>query len=762
MFRRILRFAFLSCLALLASCRTDPREQRDKFLQSAREYAKSGKHQEAVLQYRNALRIDQNYAPTYLELAESLQNQGDLRNAIATWRRLLEIDSKNVKAKLALGPFLLLAGIQDKDQFKTVKQFAEDVLAAEPANIQARFLLGQASAGLNDLERASSEMEKVLVADPTHLQAGLSLGAIRMRQNNNPLAEAAFQSVLQKHPESPEAHIAIAMFYGNTGRLAETENFLKKAFDLKPEEGPSLYGLVNFYLSQKKEKEAEAVFRQAMTRKPEAREPRWGLANFYLQRGKVDEGLAILEELSKTSPKDRQAKLRLAEVQLDRKHGEATEKIVQAMLAENKNDPEARYLQGRLLGMRGESEKALQEFNAALKLNENLAGAYLQKAVLLLNRGELAEAQTALKAAMERDRTNLAARGLWARTLALQQKPAEALAEAQAVLSVLPQDENALAAKAEALAGQGKAKEGLDTWKNLTAQQPQNAYYWHRFGLAEVASGATAAAMEHFKKAVSIKPDFLPAINDILYLYFKDKKYDAALAELDRIGGRSPQDEVAIFRGKIQSSRNNYGEAEKEFRRAIEINPQNYQAYILLGQLNLQQKKFPEAVAEVDKLIAKNEKFTAAYLLKGFYLQSARNNTGAIENYRKALNMEPDNVVAGNNLAWLLADTGKAADLDEALKIAGEIKKLAPENAEVADTLGWIYYKKKYYAPAVDQLLFSVNHRQGKAEHYYRLGLAYNAKGDLMLAQQTLRKALEMDPRYPDAQEAKRILTLRR
>jgi tetratricopeptide (TPR) repeat protein len=52
----------------------------------------------------------------------------------------------------------------------------------------------------------------------------------------------------------------------------------------------------------------------------------------------------------------------------------------------------------------------------------------------------------------------------------------------------------------------------------------------------------------------------------------------------------------------------------------------------------------------------------------------------------------------------------------------------------------------------VTLLLFSVNNRQKPAaENYYRLGMAYYAKGDLMLAKQTLRKALELDPKLPDA-----------
>ncbi|MCG6535272.1 MAG: tetratricopeptide repeat protein, partial [Syntrophales bacterium LBB04] len=138
---------------------------------------------------------------------------------------------------------------------------------------------------------------------------------------------------------------------------------------------------------------------------------------------------------------------------------------------------------------------------------------------------------------------------------------------------------------------------------------------------------------------------------------------------------------------------------------------------------------------EVEQLIAQNDKFAPAYLLKALYLQTALDIPASIANYRKVMELEPENVGAANNLAWLLCENN--TNLDEALKLAQAARKKVPENPEIADTLGWIYYRQKNYVLAADQLLFSVNNRQAKAEHYYRLGMAYYGAGELRLAQQT-------------------------
>ena len=48
--------------------------------------------------------------------------------------------------------------------------------------------------------------------------------------------------------------------------------------------------------------------------------------------------------------------------------------------------------------------------------------------------------------------------------------------------------------------------------------------------------------------------------------------------------------------------------------------------------------------------------------------------------------------VAANNLAWMFAETGE--NLDMALQLAQAATRRVPEQPEIQDTLGWIYYKK--------------------------------------------------------------------
>ena len=112
--------------------------------------------------------------------------------------------------------------------------------------------------------------------------------------------------------------------------------------------------------------------------------------------------------------------------------------------------------------------------------------------------------------------------------------------------------------------------------------------------------------------------------------------------------------------------------------------------------------------------------------------------------YEQALKLDPDLAVAKNNLAYLLAETN--GDLDRALELAQEAKERLPDNANTADTLGWVLYKKEIPSAAIGYLqeaergLGAENPQLGIVRHH--LALAYEANGQPERARDALVRAL--------------------
>ena len=90
---------------------------------------------------------------------------------------------------------------------------------------------------------------------------------------------------------------------------------------------------------------------------------------------------------------------------------------------------------------------------------------------------------------------------------------------------------------------------------------------------------------------------------------------------------------------------------------------------------------------------------TAALTMSGLLLQAGGNQAEARKRFERAVAGDERAVVAANNLAWMYADAGEK--LPEALRLARSAAELVPDNADMLDTLGWVYLKSSLPALAV-------------------------------------------------------------
>ena len=129
----------------------------------------------------------------------------------------------------------------------------------------------------------------------------------------------------------------------------------------------------------------------------------------------------------------------------------------------------------------------------------------------------------------------------------------------------------------------------------------------------------------------------------------------------------------------------------------------------------------------------------------------------AKEYYRKGLKINPNFAPAANNLAYLYAEKG--GNVDEALNLAQSAKEQFPDDPNISDTLGWVYYKKNVFSRAIVYLKEANEKVQNNAMMRYHLGMAYYKNGEKENARRELRKALGLDPKFGGAEEAKEVLS---
>ena len=78
--------------------------------------------------------------------------------------------------------------------------------------------------------------------------------------------------------------------------------------------------------------------------------------------------------------------------------------------------------------------------------------------------------------------------------------------------------------------------------------------------------------------------------------------------------------------------------------------------------------------------------------------------------------------------------------------------------ARVDDTLGWVYYKKGLYTLAISSFRDALTKTPANPSFHYRLGLAYLKNSDPKRASESFRQALKLDPKFPQAADARKAL----
>jgi Flp pilus assembly protein TadD len=146
----------------------------------------------------------------------------------------------------------------------------------------------------------------------------------------------------------------------------------------------------------------------------------------------------------------------------------------------------------------------------------------------------------------------------------------------------------------------------------------------------------------------------------------------------------------------------------------------------------------------------------AASTMLGIILTLQGKPDDARKHYEEALQIDPQAAVAANNLAWDYAEHGQ--NLDVALKLAQTAKSRLSKNADVSDTLGWVYYKKGLGSLAVSAFREAAEQAPSNPTIHYHLGLAYLLNGDQTQARKALQQALKLSPAFEGADDAKRTL----
>ena len=196
--------------------------------------------------------------------------------------------------------------------------------------------------------------------------------------------------------------------------------------------------------------------------------------------------------------------------------------------------------------------------------------------------------------------------------------------------------------------------------------------------------------------------------------------------------------------------------AEAAYRRLLELDPNNIDAYSKLGSIYVSQNRLDEARMSFEEMARRPGAAVGAETMVGSILLLQKKSAEARTHFERAIQLNPRAAVAANNLAWDYATNG--GNLDTALQLAQTAKAELPDNASVTDTLGWVYYQKGLAGLAVSTLKEAASQGASSPNIHYHLGLAYLKNGNKAEARSTLQHVLKLSPAFPAAEEVRRAM----
>ena len=264
-------------------------------------------------------------------------------------------------------------------------------------------------------------------------------------------------------------------------------------------------------------------------------------------------------------------------------------------------------------------------------------------------------------------------------------------------------------------------------------------------------------ATRAFQKALTLDPTSVDAALGLIGVDLASGDADSARKRSEALLARRPNDPaVRMLAARAYRAANDAPKAEALLQQIVQQNAKDTVAIGMLGDLYLAQGKLPQALEQYEALTRLDPKSVAAHTVIGMVLQKQNRGAEARKKYEQVLEIDPNAGIAANNLAWMLAEQGE--DLDRALVLANKAASVRPGDPQVADTIGWIYYRKQLPTLAVPRFERAVELDPKNAGFEYHLGLAHAAVGDTAKARLHLQKALTLDPAFEGAADARTVL----
>ncbi len=690
----------------------------------------NGNPQDALSQLGAILSADPANQEALVQRAQIEMALGRTEEGIATLRQAVAVapDAPFVHFTLALA--LIDTGKVDEgaQEVAVVKKLVPN----DPRTWYAEALIAYAQ---NNLKAAGELAERAKQAAPDYLPALYLSGLIDVRLDKFASAEASLRSVLAKAPNDVTVRRALAALYVKRGRTVQALEALDPALRAAPNDASLLRAVGEINLAANNPAKAADFFSRANKIDSANVAGQVRLAQVNLSTGDAAQAVRDLERLSAGDQSSSEADLALISAHLNAREYAKALAAAERFEKKQPNNAAAHNIKGVVYLAMRDNARARASFEKAVSVNPDFLTAVFNLARLDTVEKNYEGARSRYQAIVAKDAQNEAALLALAELLAVTKAPPEEIraaieraiaanpASAQPRLALIAFHASRKAWSAAVTAGQA-----------AQVAVPDSAAILEALGGVQFASGEPNQAIATLKRAVQVRPDNVQTLVILAGIQTSVKDWDGAIQSLRSVVDLQPSSPpIWLAIAAVYDDAGRLPAGMEEARRLQKQYPDRATGFGLEGEVDARQKKWAEAIAAYRTALARQPEAPVAVRLlalldaagKGDEVRSVaqrwildhprdvgvraylaeiamrgNDHKGAAQQLRNALAFDPDNVVLVNNLAWVLGEMGDP----KGLEYAERAYALAPNNAAVNGTYGWLLVQKGESARGIELL----------------------------------------------------------
>jgi tetratricopeptide (TPR) repeat protein len=278
---------------------------------------KTGRAAEAVESFRKVVSLEPNSADAHLNLGIALVDQYDRTNGFKEFSEAARLDPRSAAVHYNLGRFYF-----ETAKYEDARRELEESLRLEPTHAPALYFLALAAKQDNDLDRSTHLFEKVIALQPGNPDAQFLLGQNLEHQGRTTEAVAHWKLALQADPNYSQAlfNLARALRKSNDPQAQQYQDrydTLQKNQQITDR----VQQLGNFALEASNAQNWPQAFAQMQEalelcgQCSEAAHLHRNLGMMYVRTGKLEQAKKELDTALQLNPEDNDAKQGLAAIQ---------------------------------------------------------------------------------------------------------------------------------------------------------------------------------------------------------------------------------------------------------------------------------------------------------------------------------------------------------------------------------------------------------------------------------------------------------------